>query len=132
MSKDMNPKKTAVREAKRQRRLPPDAACVTCGENAYVALEMHHPMGAAHEPNLTVPLCKNCHAKATEDQLREDVSLSATDSFPDRLAAILGALAAFFRFLADAFNRLQSQVKEFAGNLEVTHPEWRAELGEGS
>jgi len=132
MSKDKNPKKTAVREARRQRRFPPDAVCATCPESALVALEMHHPMGAAHEPNLTVPLCKNCHAKATEDQLREAVPLSATDSLLDRVAAIFGALAAFFRFLADAFNRLQSQVKEFAGKLDEKLPEWRAELGNGS
>ena len=132
MAKDMNPKKTAAREAKRQRRLAPDAVCVACGESAHVALEMHHPMGSAHDPDLTVPLCKNCHAKATEDQLREEVPLSATDSLLDRLAAIFGALAAFFRFLADAFNRLQTQVKEFAGSLDVAHPEWCAELGEGS
>ena len=111
MSKDKNPKRTAAREAKRQRRFPPDAVCMTCGESAHVALEMHHPMGAAHEAGLTVPLCKNCHAKATEDQYREDVPLSATDSFLDRLAAILGALAAFFRFLADSFNRLQNQLR---------------------
>lgn len=110
MSKDKNPKKTTARESKRQRRFPPDAVCIACGESALVALEMHHPMGAAHEPDLTVPLCKNCHAKATEDQLREDVPLSATDSLLDRLAAILGALAAFFRFLADSFNRLQDQL----------------------
>ena len=132
MSKDMNPKKTAVREAKRQRRLPPNAVCSTCEESAHVTLEMHHPMGTAHEPNLTVPLCKNCHAKATDDQYREGVPLSATDSLPDRLAAILGALAAFFRFLADAFNRLQNQVKEFAGKLDLALPGWRAELGEGN
>jgi hypothetical protein len=132
MSKDKNPKRTAAREANRKRQFPRDAVCITCGESALVALEKHHPMGAAHEPDLTVPLCKNCHAKATEDQLREDVPLSATDSFLDRVAAILGALAAFFHFLADSFNRLQSQVKEFAGKLDAKFPEWCAELGEGS
>ena len=132
MSKDMNPKKTAAREAKRQRRWSPGARCASCGETAHVALELHHPMGVAHEPGLTVILCRNCHAKATEDQLREEVELSATDSLLDRVAAILGALAAFFRFLADSFNRLQSQVKEFVAKLDAKHPEWRVELGAGS
>jgi hypothetical protein len=132
MSKDMNPKKTATRKAKRQRRLPPDAVCSTCKESAHIALEMHHPMGVTHEPDLTIPLCKNCHARATEDQLREEVPLSAADTFLDRIAAIFGSLAAFFRFLADSFNRLQSQVKEFAGKLDAKFPEWCAELGEGS
>lgn len=132
MSKDMNPKKTAAREARRQRRLPPDAACVTCSERSHVTLEMHHPMGAAHEPNLIVPLCKNCHAKATEDQLREEVPLSATDNLLDRIAAILGAVAAFFRFLADALNQLQGQVKDFAEKLDAKFPAWRTELAEGN
>ena len=65
-------------------------------------------------------------------QLREEVPLSTTDNFLDCLDSIFGALAAFFRFLADSFNRLQNQVKEFARNLDVALPEWRTELGEGS
>ena len=132
MSKDKNPKKTARRKSRQRRRLPADALCIVCGESAPVALEKHHPMGRAHEPDTTVPLCKNCHAKATEGQLDEEVPLSATDNLPDRIGAIFDALAAFFRFLADAFNRLADQVRAFAGNLDVALPEWRTELGGGS
>ena len=131
MSKDKNPKKTAAREAKRKRRFPPDAVCMTCGESAHVALEMHHPMGAAHEPDVTVPICKNCHAEATEEQRRGEVPLSVADNFLDRIAAIFGAVAAFCQFLADAFNRLKDRVKEFARKLDAKYPDWRAELGEG-
>ena len=132
MSKDKNPKNTARREARRRRRLPADAVCLTCGENAPVALELHHPMGAAHEPDLTAPVCKNCHAKTTEGQLREEVPLRATQNLPDRLAAILTALAAFFRFLADALDRLVADVKAFTGSLDASFPRWRATLSEAS
>ena len=115
--KDKNPKKTAVRESKQRRRLPPGAVCATCAESAPNVLEQHHPMGQAHEPDLTVVLCKNCHGKATEGQLQEEVEFRATDSFLERIAAIFGSLAAFFRFLAEAFDRLAKQVKDYAANL---------------
>jgi hypothetical protein len=88
-------------------------------------------MGRAHEPNLTMTLCMNDHAKATEGQLREEVPLSATDNILDRVAAIFDALAAFFRFLADSFNRLAGQVRDFVGSLDGKYPEWRSELSDG-
>ena len=132
MSKDKNPKRTARREEKQRRRVPPDAVCIRCGESAPYLLEGHHVMGQAHEPDLTAPLCQNCHRKATEGQLREEVPLSATDNLFERVAAIFDALAAFFRFLADSFNRLAGQVRDSIGKLDAKHPEWRATLSEGS
>jgi hypothetical protein len=132
MSRDKNPKRTARREAKQQRRVPPDAVCAGCGKGAPYLMEQHHVMGRAHEPDLTAPLCKNCHAEATQGQLQEEVPLSATDNILDRVAAIFDALAAFFRFLADSFNRLAGQVREFVGNLDGKYPEWRSELSDGS
>ena len=125
MSKDKNPKRTARRVAKQRRRLPPDARCVACGESAPEALECHHVMGRAHQRDLTAPLCRNCHAKATEEQLREETPLRATENLPERLAAILGALAAFFRFLADSLDRLAEQLKAFIGSLDARCPGWR-------
>lgn len=119
MAKDNNPKKTATRAAKQRRRLPPNAVCNTCGESDPIVLEQHHIAGRAHDPDTTIILCKNCHKKATEGQLREGVPLGATTSFPDRLAAMLAGLAAFFRFLADAFDRLVEQVKDFAGSHDA-------------
>ena len=132
MSKDKNPKKNARREAQQRRRLPPGAVCSTCPESAPYLLEQHHVMGQAHEEKVTIILCKNCHAKATEGQLQEEVPLSPTDSFLDCVAAIFGALAAFFRFLADSLDRLAKQAIAFAGNLDRKFPEWRTELSEGS
>jgi hypothetical protein len=103
-----------------------------CGESAPYLLELHHVMGKAHESDLTIVLCKNCHAKATEGQLREEVPLSATDNILDRVAAIFDALAAFFRFLADSLNQLARQVRTSMGKLDAEVPEWRAALSDGS
>ena len=131
MSKDSNPKRTARCEARQQRRVPPDAVCVRCGESAPYLMEHHHVMGQAHKPDLTIVLCKNCHAKATQGQLREEVPLSATDNLLARVAAIFDALAAFFRFLADSLNELARQVRTSMGKLDAEVPEWRATLSEG-
>jgi hypothetical protein len=132
MTKDKNPKRAARREGKQQRRVPAGAVCARCGKSKPYLLELHHPMGKAHEADLVVILCKNCHAEATEGQLREEVPLSATDNLLDRVAAIFDALATFFRFLAESFNRLAGQVRDFIGSLDGKYPEWRTELSDGS
>ena len=131
MSRDKNPKRTACREAKHKRRVPPGSVCARCGESAPYLLELHHVMGKVHEPGLTITLCKNCHAKATQGQLQEEAPLSATSNLLDRVAAIFDALAAFFRFLADSFNQLAGQIRNSMGKLDEEHPGWRATLSEG-
>ena len=87
MAKDNNPKRTATRRSKQQRRLPPDATC-TCGENDPTVLELHHPTGREHDKNLIIVACKNCHAKQTEGQLEGEVPLGATDNWFDRGAGL--------------------------------------------
>ena len=124
MRKDSNPKQTACREEKRRRRFPPGTACIGCGETSHEALELHHVMGREHDSN-AVPVCKTCHAKASEDQLREGVPLTPAENLLDRVAAIFDALAAWFRSLAEAMNRLAKEVRAFAVNLDATCPEWR-------
>jgi len=132
MSKDKNPKRTARREAKQRRRVPPGDVCVFCGEDDPRVLQEHHVMGRAHEPDLTVTSCLNDHAKATDGQFQEEAPLSATGNILDRVAAIFDVLAAFFRFLADSFNRLAGQVRNSIGKLDAEHPEWRTTLSEGT
>jgi hypothetical protein len=131
MVKDNDPKRTAHREAQQRRRLPPDAVCLSCPENDPRVLELHHPLGRAHDAEPTVVLCKNCHGKASDAQLREAVPLSATNNLLDRVAAILKALAAFFRFLANSLDRLAKQVTALATGLDMWCPEWRTSLPEG-
>ncbi len=130
MRKDKDPKRTTTREAKQRRRLPPNAICA-CGEDDPRVLELHHPMGRAHEQNLTIVICKNCHTKQTDGQLQGEVPLSAMDNMFDRAAAIFAALAAFFHFLADTLDRLAGQIKAAIVSLDAKLPDWRTELGEG-
>ncbi len=131
MSKDNNPKRTAAREARQRRQLPPDAVCLTCSEDDPRVLELHHPVGRAHEPELTAALCKNCHGKATEAQLREEVPLEAAPTIFHRVAAIFGGLAAFFRFLAESCDRLVDWMKAAIARLDASCPEWRSAVDEG-
>src|SRR5271165_6870425 len=76
-----NPIQNEVRRARRVRRLAPGAACCLCGETEPAALRMetvrrstlrlldaHHPLGEANDEELVLPLCLNCHAKATAAQ----------------------------------------------------------------
>lgn len=116
MSQDKNPTRTARREARRRRRLPPNSVCATCGEDDPTVLELHHVMGRAHS-KLEIVQCKNCHAKATEGQRREQVPLAPTKDFPNCLAAMLDALAAFFRHLANAFNGMAERIRALAKDL---------------
>lgn len=42
--------------------------CVTCGETDPRCLEKHHLAGRRYHPD-TVIVCRNCHRKASDDQL---------------------------------------------------------------
>ena len=90
------------REIRARRRLGDwDAACVVCGESFPHCLELHHIAGRKYSPD-TVPVCKNCHTKLTDEQL--DYPNPAAQSDPVQLerigryllgvAALLGMVAA--------------------------------------
>jgi len=64
-------RKKLAREVRKQRRLEAlgsnNPICGTCGETDWRCLEGHHPAGEKHDA-LTVPTCRNCHRKVTDDQ----------------------------------------------------------------
>ena len=95
--KNKYPIRAAVREAKRRKRLNRGYwCCFRCTATLLEdfipvsldwlekrgipsgLLEAHHVVGKAHDAKLTVPLCRNCHALATEDLLRAGVSMKPT------------------------------------------------------
>ena len=140
---DRNPTKTAARESKRQRRLGRGAACALCGMGHQallivvedqalaerinrVLLEQHHPYGRAHDPSLTVVLCRNCHALATDDQLRAAVPMTRQGSPLGRGIARLMSRASFDRTAAEAEDREAEELKEFVAFLDSECPEWRS------
>ena len=109
----------ALRRERRRYRLGDDAACSFCGEGDSVVLkkitdkalrrairrkilEAHHPVGAAHDPELRIWLCLNCHAKATEGQRRGCVDFKPQNDVWRRHIERLKSQQAFFLSYADA------------------------------
>src|SRR5262245_49744934 len=98
-----DPVRSDARRARHLRKLGPDAACALCGvmtpEVLIVAkrtvLEAHHACGRAHDPDLTIPLCRNCHAVQTEGQRMAGVDFSPPSTFLHQLVAALTSLGMF-------------------------------------
>ena len=124
------------RRARKLRDLPPDAACAWCGMTTPEALilakrsllELDHASGKANDPDLLVPLCKNCHAVRTAHQHDQRVDLDHGDgrSVLARQAGALQSQAAFFRDLADAQERHAEQLVALERALDRERPGWRA------
>ena len=65
-------------------------------------LEQHHVVGRVHDSELTLALCFNCHALATENLLGAGVTMQPEPN-PMRFARMMfRALAVHFRMLSDA------------------------------
>ena len=61
-------KETYARTQARQKREgSPSLCCVYCGESSPAVIEMHHVIGRSNSDEV-IPLCKNCHAKITNEQ----------------------------------------------------------------
>ena len=127
MSEDK--KKGLVRKARRERRLGPDAACMMCGENdlsTLALLEEHHVLGANHDPNGTVCICKNCHAKETERQRLAGADLQEQPSFLARLIQMLRSLGAWLRSLGEVVVEWAERLKRLVAHLDMNYPGWDA------
>jgi hypothetical protein len=100
-----------VRKARHERQVGGSGrGCLLCGEADWRTLrtapasllEEHHVGGRNHDPELTVPLCLNCHAKVTERQRQCGADLRAAESACTRVASMLRSLAAFLFELAES------------------------------
>jgi hypothetical protein len=118
---DRYPSRTAGREMRRLQRLGiGPLVCFRCGYIDPIALirvkvewlvakglpksifEDHHIVGEKHDPDLTVLICRNCHALATEGLLRAGVSMQAAPDDDTRDALRLEALAVWFADVAES------------------------------
>lgn len=128
--------KTEARKARREREVGEGAVCVHCGEADPVALvskgksliEDHHVFGKNHDGALTVPLCRNCHAKTHESYRRALVQLETQPSLLERLAAMLRALGSFLSELGGRLRDWAEQLLDFVEWLDVRVPDWRSAL----
>ena len=94
-------------------------------------LERHHPGGESNDPDLTVVVCRNCHALNTEGQLVLDVELEhdPSRSMPEQLIAVLRGLAVFFDLLARQLLYWAEQLAAHVRMLDRDHPTWRTKGG---
>lgn len=134
---NQNPIRTARRKALREERLGKDAFCLFCGycclesltqvtrkwlESKGVSpdwidrlLEDHHVVGEAHDPDLLITLCLNCHREVTEGIAREGVSMHPEKNAPKLVALMLRANAVHCERLAKSYrkwaNLLENEVQ---------------------
>jgi hypothetical protein len=129
-----DPIKNDRRRARRQAALPADACCVLCPESAPEALmmvdrsllEAHHPLGEGIAPELTVPLCRNCHAAQTEAQTAVGVELRRNErSLLGTIASVACALGVFLQALAERLLAWGQQLVELESALDRNFADWR-------
>ena len=108
-----------ARRGARQRRLGPDGICVLCGYDRpeglvsvhRSVLEEHHVVGRANDSELTVLLCRNCHAEITEEYRACGVSMAPPLSVIELAITSLRALAVFLSKLAHFCTRLAAELE---------------------
>lgn len=132
---ERDPIKNEARRYRRKIVVGEGTACAICGERdpaALVAkgrtlLEQDHVFGSANG-DLTVTLCRNCHAKRTELQLASGARLSHLDerSFLDRCEAALRSLAAFLQLLVNALGAWADGIAAHVAMLDARYPGWRS------
>lgn len=133
---NVDPIASAVRDARRRRRLPPNAACIVCGETDPIVLttkgmrpvlEANHVAGRDNDKNLTAPYCLNHHAVMTARQL--DAGVFGDGPAPtvlERILRIFTSMGVFFEQLAEACFRWAVQVTQVMGVLDANLPGWRS------
>lgn len=125
--KDQLPIRTARRKAQREERLGGDSFCLLCGYGCLESLtqvtqqwleakgfnrdqlmrllEKHHIAGEAHDPELIVTLCLNCHREITEGLAREGISMRPEKDLRKLIALMLIASAVLFEFMAKSYRK---------------------------
>lgn len=125
-SLDRDPIKTDTRRRRREDRFPDsNPRCVLCGHPNLEAIksvtvgwlksrgiELHHVVGRAREPDLVVPLCLNCHRRATEGLTQAGVEMIAETDTRLRVASTLDGLAAFFEMVVDALRKWAADLRK--------------------
>ncbi len=136
--RDQQPIRTACRRVLREDRLGSNAFCLFCGYACLESLtqvsrkwleergipkdwidrllEEHHIVGEAHDPDLTVTLCLNCHREITEGLAREGVSMRPEKNLRKLIALMLRASAVLFEFLATSYRKWASLLENQSEN----------------
>ena len=146
MTAEPDPIGNEVRNNRRARRLPPDAACALCGETevstlekvdkpkiAPHVLEVHHAAGRHNDAELEVVLCRNCHARATAAQWDAGaLSRGRPPTSLHQLVNVLRSLASFFLLLGQRLFAWATFVVTFIERLDEILPDWPTLLPGGT
>ena len=138
--KDQNPIRTARRKVLREDRLGSTAFCLFCGYACLESLtqvtrewleakgiskdwldrllEEHHIVGEAHDRNLIVTLCLNCHREVTEGLAREGVTMRPEKDRCKLVALMLRGSAVLFDFLAASFRKWANLLDQGKGEYQ--------------
>ena len=117
-----------------QQRLGPDARCVMCGETAGLMqvrrsiLEQHHVAGEAHEPELTIVVCRNCHARFSAAQQDDGVPLTPQPSVLEQVIAATKGIGSALRVIGDGLLRLGDRADGEITRLDAAFPDWRKHI----
>ena len=122
-----------ARRTSRAKKLGPNAVCVRCGEPQWETLvpgnrsllEAHHLVGRVNDADLTVPLCRNCHAILTEKLRQVGASMSKPLTLLDRIVAVLRCIGAFLGLIGAKLLQLADRLSRFMAALDKSAPEWR-------
>ncbi len=136
--RDQRPIRTARRRVLRKDRLGNNAFCLFCGyacleslttesrkwleargipkDHLDRLLEEHHIHGQAHDPDLTVALCLNCHREITEGLAREGVSMHPERNLHKLIALMLRASSVLFESLASSYRKWATLLEEESEN----------------
>jgi len=133
-----NPIGNDARTARRARKLPPDAACLTCGITNPVVLrldgtskpimlsEEHHITGWQVDNDLVAAQCRNCHAIRHEQLRSRGVDLRhPTPTALDQQHTWLIGTGEFQHALGDSAERQARQLATLMRALDQAFPAWR-------
>ena len=126
---DMNPRQTAGREERRLQKLGGANACAFCGESNLECLrilENHHVGGRVNDPQTKIPLCFNCHRKATEMQMQEEAILSRQPTPLEAIVAVISCWIAFLESCCQTLRAWLERLNEFIRFLDESYVDWRA------
>jgi len=129
----IDPTRAAGRRYRKRLKLGDKPICAFDGETAPEALslesrtwlEEHHVFGFAHDPDTTLCLCLNCHAKVSAGQVDDGVPMRKQGTELERQHAMLCAWASFLRLLVDAFQNWTERLLHVIQGLDADYPGWR-------
>jgi len=133
---EQNPIQNDSRHARREQLLGREPRCARCDCAEFDALiptkhrllEKHHIAGRNHDPDLTLVLCRNCHAILTEQLRKNGADMREQPTLLERIVAILRAIGTALTFIGQALLRWAEELARFILDLDASDFAWR-EMG---